>query len=327
MGELPVYLLSEDDEDEWSHMLLLYDSAIKEISTKIEILNNEFKISHQYNPIEHISSRLKSMDSIARKLRKRNIELNVNNVMTYVNDVAGIRIICSFTSDIYRIAEAIQRQNDIEIIKIKDYIKNPKENGYTSYHMIVTIPIFLSDRVVKTKVEIQIRTIAMDFWASLEHKIYYKFEGNAPHGIRAELKECADIVTFLDKKMFAINEYVKEYAKSGTVDGMTVEGREVVSETDADFETDERSDSKSYAGSDSKIYTGYDSESDARKDLDKMQDFGVGPDNVYENENSLNGNKEIDNRYTESDKNRDVSASKSRKNNAGRAGKKRRLWK
>ena len=171
MGELPVYLLSED---EWSHMLLLYDSAIKEISTKIEILNNEFKISHQYNPIEHISSRLKSMDSIARKLRKRNIELNVNNVMTYVNDVAGIRIICSFTSDIYRIAEAIQRQNDIEIIKIKDYIKNPKENGYTSYHMIVTIPIFLSDRVVKTKVEIQIRTIAMDFWASLEHKIYYK---------------------------------------------------------------------------------------------------------------------------------------------------------
>ncbi len=356
MGELPVYLLSED---EWSHMLLLYDSAIKEISTKIEILNNEFKISHQYNPIEHISSRLKSMDSIARKLRKRNIELNVNNVMTYVNDVAGIRIICSFTSDIYRIAEAIQRQNDIEIIKIKDYIKNPKENGYTSYHMIVTIPIFLSDRVVKTKVEIQIRTIAMDFWASLEHKIYYKFEGNAPHGIRAELKECADIVTFLDKKMFAINEYVKEYAKSGTVDGMTVEGREVVSETDADFETDERSDSeiyagsdsksyagsdpksyagsdsksyagsdsKSYAGSDSKIYTGYDSESDARQDLDKMQDFGVGPDNVYENENSLNGNKEIDNRYTESDKNRDVSASKSRKNNAGRAGKKRRLWK
>lgn len=310
MGELPVYLLSED---EWSHMLLLYDSAIKEISTKIEILNNEFKISHQYNPIEHISSRLKSMDSIARKLRKRNIELNVNNVMTYVNDVAGIRIICSFTSDIYRIAEAIQRQNDIEIIKIKDYIKNPKENGYTSYHMIVIIPIFLSDRVVKTKVEIQIRTIAMDFWASLEHKIYYKFEGNAPHGIRAELKECADIVTFLDKKMFAINEYVKEYAKSGTVDGMTVEGREVVSETDA--------------GSDSKIYTGYDSESDARQDLDKMQDFGVGPDNVYENENSLNGNKEIDNRYTESDKNRDVSASKSRKNNAGRAGKKRRLWK
>ena len=116
---------------------------------------------------------------------------------------------------------------------------------------------------------------------------------------------------------------------------MTVEGREVVSETDADFETDERSDSeiyagsdsKSYAGSDSKIYTGYDSESDARQDLDKMQDFGVGPDNVYENENSLNGNKEIDNRYTESDKNRDVSASKSRKNNAGRAGKKRRLWK
>lgn len=210
MSDLPIYL---NTNDEWSQMMLLYDSAIKEIRTKLEILNNEFKLSHQYNPIEHIESRLKSMDSIARKLRRRDKELTTSNVMMYVNDVAGIRIICSFTSDIYRIANAISGQSDIEILKIKDYIKNPKENGYMSYHMIITVPIFLSDKAVRTKIEIQIRTIAMDFWASLEHKIYYKFEGNAPHGIRAELKECADIVAYLDKKMLSINESVKEFAE------------------------------------------------------------------------------------------------------------------
>lgn len=218
MSDLPIYL---NTNDEWSQMMLLYDSAIKEIRTKLEILNNEFKLSHQYNPIEHIESRLKSMDSIARKLRRRDKELTTSNVMMYVNDVAGIRIICSFTSDIYRIANAISGQSDIEILKIKDYIKNPKENGYMSYHMIITVPIFLSDKAVRTKIEIQIRTIAMDFWASLEHKIYYKFEGNAPHGIRAELKECADIVAYLDKKMLSINESVKEFAER-TVQEMNI---------------------------------------------------------------------------------------------------------
>lgn len=221
MGDLPIHMIQEK---EWSRMFLLYDSAIKEISTKLEILNNEFKLSHQYNPIEHISSRLKSLDSIARKLRKRNMEMTVSNVMGVVNDVAGIRVICTFSPDIYRIAKAIENQNDIEILNIKDYIKNPKPNGYMSYHMIVSIPIFLSDRVIKTKVEIQIRTIAMDFWASLEHKIYYKFEGKAPEGIRAELKECADIVEYLDRKMFAINENVKEYSEKGTVSDITVDG-------------------------------------------------------------------------------------------------------
>ncbi len=220
MSDLPIYL---NNNEEWSHMLLLYDSAIKEISTKLEILNNEFKLSHQYNPIEHISSRLKSADSIARKLRRREKELTIANAMQYVNDIAGVRVICSFSSDIYRIARAISSQNDIEILKIKDYIQNPKENGYMSYHMIVTIPIFLSEKTVKTKVEIQIRTIAMDFWASLEHKIYYKFEGKAPHGIRAELKECANIVAFLDEKMLSINEYVKEYAEKGVVDDMLID--------------------------------------------------------------------------------------------------------
>lgn len=206
--ELPI---SFDEEELWNRTLLLYDAALREINTKLEILNNEFKQAHQYNPIEHITSRIKSPQSIAKKMRHNQRELTVENIVKYINDIAGIRIICSFTSDIYRIADLIAKQSDITVLKIKDYIVSPKANGYTSYHMIVSVPIFLSDEVIDTKVEIQIRTIAMDFWASLEHKIYYKFEGNAPDHITRELKECADLVSFLDRKMLAINEEVQSY--------------------------------------------------------------------------------------------------------------------
>ena len=207
--ELPIFY---NQSDEWGKTLLLYDSALKELNTRLEIINNDFKLAHQYNPIEHITSRIKSSQSIAKKIRKLGMELTVENIVNHVNDVAGIRIICSFTSDIYRIAELLSRQSDIRILRVKDYIQNPKPNGYMSYHMIVTVPVFLSDRMVETKAEIQIRTIAMDFWASLEHKIYYKFEGNAPDYIRRELKECAELVAFLDKKMLSINEEIKDYA-------------------------------------------------------------------------------------------------------------------
>lgn len=202
-----------DEAEEWSKALLLYDAALKEINTKLEILNNEFKLAHQYNPIEHITSRLKSPQSIAKKLRHNNMELKIENIVKYVNDVAGIRIICTFTSDIYRIADLITKQGDIKVLKIKDYIMQPKPNGYTSYHMIVSIPVFLSDRTIDTKVEIQIRTIAMDFWASLEHKIYYKFEGKAPEHIQKELKECSNIVAYLDQKMLSLNEEIKNYSR------------------------------------------------------------------------------------------------------------------
>ena len=204
MGELLYY----DEEEEWNRALLLYDAVLKEISTKLEILNNEFKLAHQYNPIEHITSRIKSASSIARKIRIKGKELTVENILKYINDVAGVRIICSFTSDIYKLAEMIGKQNDLTVISIKDYIKNPKESGYKSYHMLVTVPIFLSDRVIDTKVEIQIRTMAMDFWASLEHKIYYKFEGNAPGYISRDLRECSDIVSMLDAKMLQLNEAI-----------------------------------------------------------------------------------------------------------------------
>lgn len=206
--QLPLYY---NEEDEWNRALLLYDSVLREINTKLKILNNEFKQAHQYNPIEHITSRIKSPESIARKIRKKGLELTVENIVKYVNDVAGVRIICSFTSDIYRIASSISNQDDVTVLRVKDYIANPKPNGYMSYHMIVSIPIFLTNDVIDTKVEIQIRTIAMDFWASLEHKIYYKFEGKAPAGIKDELKECANIISFLDEKMLSINESVKHY--------------------------------------------------------------------------------------------------------------------
>lgn len=206
--DLPIFF---DEEDEWQKAFLLYDAVLKEIGTKIEILNNEFKIAHQYNPIEHIISRIKSQNSIARKLRLKQLEFTVANALRYINDIAGVRIICSFTSDIYRIANAIAKQSDVTVLKIKDYIAKPKKNGYTSYHMIVSIPIFLSNDKIDVKAEIQIRTIAMDFWASLEHKIYYKFDGKAPEGISDQLKECADIISYLDKKMLSINESVQEF--------------------------------------------------------------------------------------------------------------------
>ena len=194
---------------EYRKIKLLYRSALKEIGTKLEILNDEFKLVHQYNPIEHIESRLKTDESITRKLIRKGKEITVENIQKYIDDIAGVRVICSFTPDIYRIVDMISSQDDIEVLKTKDYMLNPKVNGYRSYHMIVRVPIFLSDRVVPTKVEIQIRTVAMDFWASLEHKIYYKYEGNTPEYIKKELKECADLVTFLDSKMLAINEEVR----------------------------------------------------------------------------------------------------------------------
>jgi len=208
------YILAQNAMlEEWKRMQLIYNAALKEIGTKLEILNNEFQMAHRYNPIEHITSRIKSPESIAKKLRHQGRPLTVENIVRYINDVAGIRIICSFTSDIYRIAEAISGQTDIKVLKVKDYLQNPKANGYSSYHMIVSVPIFLSDMTIDTKVEIQIRTIAMDFWASLEHKMYYKFEGNAPENIRRELKECADLVGFLDRKMLAINEEIQKYSE------------------------------------------------------------------------------------------------------------------
>lgn len=202
-----------ENVDSWKTIMFLYNAALKEVGTKLDILNDEFQHVHQYNPIEHIKTRIKTPESIVKKLRRNGYEASIENMVKYINDIAGVRLICSFTSDIYRLAAMIGNQSDLKVLSIKDYIKNPKESGYKSFHMLVSVPIFLSDSVVDTKVEIQIRTIAMDFWASLEHKIYYKFEGNAPDYISEELKDCADMVSTLDEKMLSLNEAILECAK------------------------------------------------------------------------------------------------------------------
>ena len=202
-----------DDVDSWKTVMFLYNSALKEVGTKLEILNDEFQHVHRYNPIEHIKTRIKSAESIVKKLKRYGYETSIENMVRYVNDIAGVRLICSFTSDIYRLAEMIGNQSDLKVLSIKDYIKNPKQSGYKSYHMLVTVPVFLSDRTVDVKVEIQIRTVAMDFWASLEHKINYKFEGNAPEHVKRELIECAGMVSALDNRMQELNEEIKALSK------------------------------------------------------------------------------------------------------------------
>ena len=210
-----LYQPSADKEelDRWKEVTLIYNSALKEIGTKLEILNDEFQDVHKYNPIEHIKARMKTSESIVKKLKSRGYESTIENMVEHVNDIAGIRVICSFTSDIYRIAEMLAAQDDLRILATKDYIKAPKASGYKSYHMLVTVPVFLSNRVVEVKVEIQIRTVAMDFWASLEHKIYYKFEGNAPEHIQRSLVNCAKIVEQLDAEMLSLNNEVQNFVK------------------------------------------------------------------------------------------------------------------
>lgn len=208
-----IELIKQDDADSWETLMFLYNAALKEISTKIDILNDEFQHIYHYTPIEHIKSRIKTPTSIVNKLKKNGYETSVENMVRHVNDIAGIRIICSFTSDIYLIADMITKQSDLKVVSVKDYITHPKVSGYQSYHILVTVPIHLTQGIVDTIVEIQIRTIAQDFWASLEHKIYYKFEGNAPDYIRRELQECANIISNLDRRMLSLNEKIQEFSE------------------------------------------------------------------------------------------------------------------
>ena len=198
----------DNEVESWTEVNLVYNAALRQIQTKMEILNEEFQHVHRYNPIEHIKARIKTPESIVKKLKRYGYESTISNMIDYINDIAGIRIICSFTSDIFRIAEMIAEMKDIKVVSVKDYITYPKPSGYKSYHMLVTVPVYLSDRTVDTKVEIQIRTVAMDFWASLEHKMHYKFEKDAPQHIKDELIECAKLVSDLDARMLTLNEEI-----------------------------------------------------------------------------------------------------------------------
>ena len=196
--------------DGWNTIIFLYNSALKEVGTKLEILNDEFQHVHQYNPIEYIKRRIKTPESIVKKLKRYGYESTIDNMVNYVNDIAGIRIVCSFTSDIYRMAEMIGKQNDLTVVSVKDYIKHPKENGYRSLHLIVAVPIFLQNEKREMKVEVQLRTIAMDFWASLEHKMRYK--KNIPENhvkfLQEELYDCAEQSAKLDERMQGIRDVI-----------------------------------------------------------------------------------------------------------------------
>ena len=179
----------------FSTLLMRYRCAIREIETKLHVLNEEFSLEHERNPIELIESRVKEPASILEKMNRKGYEFTVKNIEEKLNDVAGVRVICSFVEDIYYLASMLSAQDDLEVLKVKDYIKKPKKNGYRSLHLIIQIPIFLSSEKRYMRVEVQFRTIAMDFWASLDHKLKYKKDVRNPELIVEELRKCADIIS------------------------------------------------------------------------------------------------------------------------------------
>lgn len=181
--------------------LLEYEFGLREVETKIAILRDEFLHMHDYNPIEHVTSRVKSPESIRSKVERRGLEPTLDGVRNGVTDIAGVRVTCSFVADAYRIFELLTAQDDITTRRVSDYIAEPKGNGYKSLHAIVEVPVFLSSGPVRVPVEIQLRSIAMDFWASLEHKIYFKYDGAVPDALLEELKEAADTANELDARM------------------------------------------------------------------------------------------------------------------------------
>ncbi len=198
----------QKDISKFEELMMMYTCAIKEVQTKLEVLNTDFSVRYKRNPIEFITSRLKRPASIAAKLKSKNIPLSVNAIKTNLNDAAGIRVICSFIDDIYAIAERLVRQDDITLIDAKDYIMHPKPNGYRSLHLIVEVPVFFADITRNMRVEVQIRTIAMDFWASLDHQLKYKHNIDNPEEITAALKKCADTIAQTDLDMQAIKNSI-----------------------------------------------------------------------------------------------------------------------
>ncbi len=194
--------------DEFQRFLLEYQFGLKEVETKIGILRDEFLHMHDYNPIEHVSSRVKSPDSIAEKVVRKGFDPDFPSIRNNITDVAGIRVTVSFVADAYRLFDLLTAQDDITVRTVKDYIAAPKENGYKSLHAIVEVPVFLSTGRVDVPVEVQFRTIAMDFWASLEHKIYYKFDRQVPDHLLDSLKDAADTAAELDVRMERLHREV-----------------------------------------------------------------------------------------------------------------------
>ena len=206
--EIPDSFLSEAKQ--FRELMMMYTCAIREVKTKLEVLNDDLAVRYQRNPIQMIKSRVKKPVSILEKLKRRGYPVSVGSISENLYDVAGIRVICSFVDDIYMIAEMLARQDDVEVLMVKDYIRCPKVNGYRSYHMIIRVPVFFSDRKEKMRVEVQIRTIAMDFWASLDHQMKYKRDMDDAGEISEDLKECAEIIAQTDRKMLSIRKKIED---------------------------------------------------------------------------------------------------------------------
>lgn len=188
-------------QQQYREMMQLYSAAVREVRTKVEILDEEFRTRYAHNPIHHIDSRLKSPQSMMKKLARKGLPQTLEAAEANLNDIAGVRIVCNYLDDIYRIADLLQRQRDVEFVHRRDYIENPKESGYRSLHLVIRIPVFLSSHTELVPVEVQIRTIAMDFWASLEHQLRYKSNHETTQQLRRRLQHCAEASAALDREM------------------------------------------------------------------------------------------------------------------------------
>lgn len=222
--ELQSYLLDHPDDFvthilQFNEMLARYRAASQEITTKLEILRNDFNTRQYRNPIESIQTRIKRPASIVGKMKARGMDITLESIEKELNDIAGIRVVCSFIDDIYMVAEKLLAQDDLRLIRVKDYIKNPKPNGYRSYHLVLQVPVFLSDRKEMVRVEVQLRTIAMDFWASLEHQIHYKTSCEVPDSVVDELKQCADIIAQTDERMQQLSKQIRCFNAQPTSEG------------------------------------------------------------------------------------------------------------
>ena len=199
-------------QQQYREMMQLYSAAVREVRTKVEILDEEFRTRYAHNPIHHIDSRLKSPQSMMKKLARKGLPQTLEAAEANLNDIAGVRIVCNYLDDIYRIADLLQRQRDVEFVHRRDYLENPKASGYRSLHLVIRIPVFLSSHTELVPVEVQIRTIAMDFWASLEHQLRYKSNHETTQQLRRRLQHCAEASAALDREMQDIYREINGYS-------------------------------------------------------------------------------------------------------------------
>ncbi|MGN0747967.1 MAG: GTP pyrophosphokinase family protein [Aristaeellaceae bacterium] len=198
--------------DEFFTVQCRYQAAIREVQTKLEILDDEFQMKHRRNPIHHMQTRMKSIQSMMEKLQRKHESISIASAVNNLTDIAGVRVICSYIQDIYTVADLLTSQDDVKVLRVRDYIKNPKPNGYRSLHLVLEIPVFLSEGRIPVPVEVQIRTIAMDFWASLEHSLRYKAEGQVTEEVSRELLQTASDIAALDQRMQVIHDKVDAMA-------------------------------------------------------------------------------------------------------------------